>query len=55
LFLEGRRASLRCSRPAKMRMLAALAGLGDLLDDIQVREPSLEDVLLGQRTAGGLA
>jgi hypothetical protein len=36
-------------------MLAALAGLGDLLDDIQVREPSLEDVLLGQRTAGGLA
>jgi Cu-processing system ATP-binding protein len=47
----GARASVCCPRPAKMRALAALARLGPLLDDLQVREPSLEDVLLGQRTA----
>jgi Cu-processing system ATP-binding protein len=47
----GARASVCCPRPAKMRALAALARLGPLLDDLQVREPSLEDVLLGQKTA----
>lgn len=51
LRLEGERAWLRCPRPVKMRALAQLAALGTLLQDLQVREPSLEDVLLGQKTA----
>jgi len=51
LRMEGNRAWLRCPRPVKMRALAALAALGALLQDLQVREPSLEDILLGQKTA----
>lgn len=36
--------ALRCTREAKMPTLAALHGLGSRLTDIQVREPSLEDL-----------
>ncbi|MBT9500566.1 MAG: ABC transporter ATP-binding protein [Burkholderiaceae bacterium] len=39
-----------CPRPAKMAVLAALAPLGDLLLDLQIQEPSLEDVFFGLRT-----
>ncbi len=35
---------LRCTRETKMQTLAALHGLGNRLTDVQVREPSLEDL-----------
>ncbi|NLF54493.1 MAG: ABC transporter ATP-binding protein [Thauera phenolivorans] len=39
--------ALRCGREAKMKVLAALSSLGDLVRDLTVREPSLEDVFFG--------
>jgi Cu-processing system ATP-binding protein len=36
-----------CPRPRKMAVLAALAGFGPGLTDIDVHEPSLEDIFLG--------
>jgi Cu-processing system ATP-binding protein len=36
-----------CPRQRKMAVLAALAGLGPALTDIDVHEPSLEDIFLG--------
>jgi Cu-processing system ATP-binding protein len=36
-----------CPRQRKMAVLAALAGLGPGLTDIDVHEPSLEDIFLG--------
>ena len=36
--------ALRCEREAKMPTLAALHALGSRLQDVQVREPSLEDL-----------
>ncbi|WKB55412.1 ABC transporter ATP-binding protein [Eleftheria terrae] len=38
---------LRCPRPAKMALLQALAGLGSRVQDVQIAEPSLEDVFFG--------
>jgi Cu-processing system ATP-binding protein len=38
--------SFDCPRRAKMGVLAALAGRGDVLD-LHMHEPSLEDVYLG--------
>ncbi|WP_334159261.1 ABC transporter ATP-binding protein [Oryzomicrobium sp.] len=41
--------SLACPRDAKLAVVAALMGLGDRLLDLQVQEPSLEDVFFGAR------
>ncbi len=38
---------IHCPRHAKMRVVAALAARADLVVDLQLHEPSLEDVLLG--------
>jgi Cu-processing system ATP-binding protein len=48
LQVAGQRLSVRCPRDAKIRVLQSLAALGPLLTDLQLREASLEDVLLGQ-------
>ncbi len=39
--------ALSCNRNAKMPILQRLAGAGNAVTDIHVREPSLEDVFLG--------
>jgi Cu-processing system ATP-binding protein len=41
-------AALECARQHKMAALQAIAALGARIVDVQVHEPSLEDVLLGQ-------
>jgi Cu-processing system ATP-binding protein len=43
---EGNRATLHCDRGTKMPLLQALSALGGAVTDLQMREPSLEDVLL---------
>ncbi|UGS89183.1 ABC transporter ATP-binding protein (plasmid) [Ralstonia wenshanensis] len=48
LHIDGPRATVLCPRPAKMPLLQSLSTLGATLADLQLREPSLEDVLLGQ-------
>lgn len=45
--LQDERASVRCAREARMKVLTALSGLGDQIVDLGIREPSLEDVFLG--------
>lgn len=40
-------AHVHCLHSRKMALLGALAGLGAQVEDIEVREPSLEDVFLG--------
>ncbi|MCK9381627.1 MAG: ABC transporter ATP-binding protein [Sulfuritalea sp.] len=40
-------ARIECSRAGKMALLGALSGLGAAIADIEVHEPSLEDVFLG--------
>ncbi|MBI2277786.1 MAG: ABC transporter ATP-binding protein [Dechloromonas sp.] len=40
-------ARFACPRQAKMAVLTALAGLGPTITDIDVHEPSLEDIFLG--------
>ncbi|HEX2492529.1 MAG TPA: ABC transporter ATP-binding protein [Steroidobacter sp.] len=45
--LRGERATVQCPRESKMRMVAAICGLGAHILDVQIREPSLEDVFLG--------
>jgi Cu-processing system ATP-binding protein len=47
--VRGAQATFRCARSAKLAVLAALAGLGGRLQDIHVKEPTLEDVFLGYR------
>jgi Cu-processing system ATP-binding protein len=47
LKLNGAVACVECRRAGKMPLLAALAGLGAVIADIEVHEPSLEDVFLG--------
>jgi Cu-processing system ATP-binding protein len=51
---DGLRARFPCPRLRKMRLLAALAELGSAVVDVDVHEPSLEDVFLGyaDRPAG---
>jgi len=44
---DGEVARVACRRAGKMPLLAALAGLGAVIADIEVHEPSLEDVFLG--------
>jgi Cu-processing system ATP-binding protein len=47
LTIESGRASIRCHRIQKMEVLHRLSALGNSIEDIVVREPSLEDVFLG--------
>ena len=47
LTIEGNTATLRCHRSHKMEVLRRLGTLGDALEDIVVKEPTLEDVFLG--------
>ncbi|MBU6489078.1 MAG: ABC transporter ATP-binding protein [Burkholderiales bacterium] len=42
-----RRVAFQCPRNAKMAAIAALAPLTDRIADLQIQEPSLEDVFLG--------
>jgi Cu-processing system ATP-binding protein len=44
---QGQQLTARCVRDDKMRVLAALAGLGGAVLDLQMHEPSLEDVFFG--------
>lgn len=44
---EGEQLLLTCPQQAKMAVLASLANLPGLVLDLQLREPSLEDVFLG--------
>lgn len=47
LTIESGIASIRCHRVQKMEVLHRLSSLGNSIEDILVREPSLEDVFLG--------
>ena len=47
LEISGVRGSIHCDRCRKMTVLSALTALADAVTDIQLREPSLEDVFLG--------
>jgi Cu-processing system ATP-binding protein len=44
---HGLRLEARCARDAKMAVMAALSGLGGAVLDLQMHEPSLEDVFFG--------
>ncbi len=46
----GNEISLRCRRADKMEILRRLAVLGDQVEDMAVKEPSLEDIFLGYAT-----
>ena len=50
LTVDGQNAMIRCHRTHKMDILCRLATLGDAIEDIVVKEPSLEDVFLGYAT-----
>ncbi|WP_287880591.1 ABC transporter ATP-binding protein [Aquitalea sp.] len=52
LEISGDRARLACQRGAKMTVLGALSSLGAQVSDLQIREPSLEDVFLGYSGEG---
>jgi Cu-processing system ATP-binding protein len=52
LEISGDRARLACQRGAKMTVLGALSALGAQVSDLQIREPSLEDVFLGYSGEG---
>lgn len=45
--LQGARASVRCARDHKMAVLRAITALDEAITDMNVHEPSLEDVFLG--------
>ncbi len=45
--VHGGRASVRCARDHKMEVLRAITALDDAIADMNVHEPSLEDVFLG--------
>lgn len=45
--LNGGHGVVHCRREAKMAVYQALASLNDRITDIQMREPSLEDIFLG--------
>lgn len=47
LTVQGDTAVIRCHRAQKMEVLRRLGILGDALEDVIVREPTLEDVFLG--------
>ncbi len=45
--VEGERAHVHCPRESKMAVLKVLSSLKQCATDLQIREPSLEDVFLG--------
>jgi len=47
LTVLGRHVEAQCPRDAKMSVLAALSSMSDRIADLQIQEPSLEDVFLG--------
>jgi Cu-processing system ATP-binding protein len=47
LTVDGQTSTIRCHRPQKMDVLRRLGALGEAVEDIVVKEPSLEDVFLG--------
>ena len=47
LSVTGNTALIRCHRAQKMEVLRRLGTLGDALQDVVVKEPTLEDVFLG--------
>lgn len=47
MLVEGNTATLCCQRALKMDVLRRLAALGEAIEDVVVKEPSLEDVFLG--------
>lgn len=47
LVVDGSSALIRCQRACKMDVLRRMSALGDAIEDVVVREPSLEDVFLG--------
>jgi Cu-processing system ATP-binding protein len=47
LSIRGRRIAFECPRDAKMTAIATLSSLSDGIADLQIQEPSLEDVFLG--------
>ncbi len=47
LTIENSATTLRCHRSQKMEILRQLGTLGDSLQDVVVKEPTLEDVFLG--------
>lgn len=47
LTVAGNTAVIRCHRVQKMEVLRRLGMLGDALEDVVVKEPTLEDVFLG--------
>ncbi len=47
LTVEGHMAVIRCQRMQKMEVLRRLGTLGNTLEDVVVKEPTLEDVFLG--------
>ncbi|MBI5461581.1 MAG: ABC transporter ATP-binding protein [Gammaproteobacteria bacterium] len=51
LHLDDGIAEIRCEHRRKMPVLAALGGLVDWVDDVDIHEPSLEDVFLGYAEA----
>ena len=44
---DGDRVAVHCAREKKMQVLEALTRLDDRIEDLYIREPSLEDVFLG--------
>jgi Cu-processing system ATP-binding protein len=51
--LDAGRAEIRCAYGARMAVLAALFGSGIALGELQILEPSLEDVFLGYESGAG--
>ena len=51
--ISGSNAYLQCARDRKVAVLGALAGLDGQVIDIQMREPSLEEVFLGYAESAG--
>lgn len=49
--VSGALASFECAREAKLAVLTALSRLGDGLLDVNIKEPTLEDVFMGYRGA----
>lgn len=47
LRIDAATAEIRCEHSQKMNLLAALGRLADHIEDIDIHEPSLEDVFLG--------
>ncbi len=47
IWIDGDQASVQCPRDTKMAVLQALSSLNGYAVDIQIKEPSLEDVFLG--------